>query len=291
MRLLLVYNPRAGGRRVPACAGAVSRLLAAAGWSVRAEPTRGPGTAGDIVREHRAGLDGVWCLGGDGTVNDLLPALVGSGLPLGVLPGGTANVVARELGLPKDALAAARRLLGGGVRPVTTGCANGRPFLAMAGAGFDAAVTAAVSARLKRWTGRAAFAAAALRTWAAYPYPLVTFQTPAGTLAGTFGVAANTRRYGGGWPMAPSASLGDPRLDLVVFRGGCRLRYLQYLARLPFGRHVRGADVRLVRAERFTLRAGRPFPYQVDGEYAGEVGELEIIARPASLALWFPAPP
>ncbi len=289
MQLLLVYNPRAGGRKAAAAAGEVARLLADGGWSVRTESTRGPGSAAEIVRERRAGLDGVWCLGGDGTVNELLPALVGSGLPLGVLPGGTANVVARELGLPKNVLAAASRLRQGDVRPVTTGCANGRPFLAMAGAGFDAAVTAAVSARLKRWAGRSAFAVAALRTWAAYPYPPVTFRTPAGNLAGTFGVAANTCRYGGGWPMAPAASLADPRLDLVVFRGASRLRYLQYLARLPFGRHIRGADVRLVRADRFTLAASRPFPFQVDGEYAGQVSGLEIVARPASLSLWFPA--
>src|SRR5579862_1748915 len=155
VRATLIYNPIAGHGGSLAELEAARDVLAARGWLVRLEATAGPGAAtalaGDAVER---GDDVVIVAGGDGTINEAIQALAGTTVALGVLPVGTVNVWAREIGLPAHPVAAAALLADGDSRTIDLGRAGERLFLLMAGAGFDGAVTGLVESRLKRAMGR-----------------------------------------------------------------------------------------------------------------------------------------
>ena len=159
---VLIYNPAAGAlRRNPQ--RILQRTIAAladGGIAPRPLPTSAPGHAGSLAQEAvRQGADLVLVLGGDGTVNEVVQGLVHSNVPLGVLPGGTANVLAMELGLGSRSETAARKLTAFEPRPVAlgriTGSFGSRYFLLMAGAGLDANIVYEVSAGLKNAVGKA----------------------------------------------------------------------------------------------------------------------------------------
>ncbi|MBP7865561.1 MAG: diacylglycerol kinase family lipid kinase [Acidobacteria bacterium] len=287
--VLLLHNPASGSAPRQRRLRTVVEGLRSGGWAVDAVPTSGPGSAAGIVAARADRIDGVICLGGDGTVHEMLPSLVRTPLFLGILPAGTANVTAGELGLRAGTADAARRLVRGEVRPVTVGEAGGRFFLAMAGVGFDARVVSAVSPRLKRRFGRGAFALAAIRTVLSYDFPEVRFIFDTGECSGTFGVVSNLSRYGGRWLMAPSAALDDPRLDLCVFQGKGLAAYARYFARVRKGRHLGEKDVIHRKITHLRLEGPASVLVELDGEPAGSL-PVEIRALPRALNLRFPAP-
>ncbi len=284
---LLVYNPAAGERVGLDQITTICRLFSERGWRVLPVPTQGPGTAPEIIRAFSQEVESVIVLGGDGTVNEALQALVGTRLSLGVLPGGTANVIARELGMPRHLEKAVVSLTGGVRKRVTAGRAAGRYFLAWAGVGFDAVVCEQVSARMKRRIGRAAFVLEALRQAARYDFPPVLFTGDGQQWQAPFGVVANTRRYGGSLHIAPEASMEDPALDMCLFRGSGFGSYARHFVRLLLREHTRHPDVVYRKVQRVEISSQRNIPYQLDGELAGHL-PLVIECVPQALELIFP---
>lgn len=288
MKKLLLFNPKAGGRARAEGAERVCRLFAKEGWAVFPAPTRGPMTAGLVVREHEAEIDGVVVWGGDGTVNEALPALVGSHMFLAILPGGTANTLARELGAPRGTEAAVRRLAGGEARPVNVGMADSRPFLAMAGIGFDAWAAEHVSARLKRLLGRGAFFFAAVRGMREYAFQSAVFRSGGREWEAPFGVVSNSRFYGGGMVLSPGSDIRSPHLSLCLFQGRGVRAYLGYVAGVLTGSHARRGDVVCLEAAEVRVEGPPGIPYQVDGEPAGLL-PVTIRSVPGKLSVLFPA--
>ena len=155
-RLLIIFNPAAGWRRRQRLAPVLTRLREH-GCALVVRETQGPGDAERFAAEvDPDAFDIVVAAGGDGTVNETINGLARSGLPLGLIPLGTANVLAAEIGLRTDPASLARCLVFGEPRPIALGAANGRRFILMAGAGFDAQVVAGVSVPMKRWLGKGA---------------------------------------------------------------------------------------------------------------------------------------
>ncbi|MBK8596779.1 MAG: NAD(+)/NADH kinase [Holophagales bacterium] len=171
-RGLLVYNPAAGGHDRTAQMAALAERARGRGVVLSLLATERPGHATQLVAQGLAdGPDLVAVAGGDGTIAEAASALVGSDVPLAVLPAGTTNVIARELGLGRSPEEAAEFLSSTATRTVTTWPAAGRTSLICTGVGFDARVMANVNPTLKRLFGRVGFSLTATYEWARYEFP------------------------------------------------------------------------------------------------------------------------
>jgi len=286
--IAVIYNPHAGRPRERlASVNRLASLLREAGPSVTVLPTQHPNHATQLAREAVAlGCDLVIAHGGDGTVNEVLQALVSTQTVLGFWPGGTANVLATELDFPVRVGEVVDRILAGKVRPVTVGKANDRYFLLMAGVGLDAAVAGSVDPVLKRRLGKGAFAVSALKfvwNWNLQPFRV---QMNGAEVVGRFVVAGNGHSYGGGFQLTPLASLDDPELDICVFSSGSRLDYLKYATASIFGSHrqMPGVIYQKVRRVRITADGRAAVPVQLDGEVTGTL-PLQLEAIPDGVKL------
>jgi YegS/Rv2252/BmrU family lipid kinase len=266
-RLLLIANPVSGGDARPRIARAVA-WFEARGVKVEIMLT---GRSGDArlfaarAREH--GCDRIVAAGGDGTLNEVLNGLAPSSIPVAFLPLGTTNVFTYEAGLPRELEAACRVALEGVPRPVCLGVADGERFLLMASAGFDAATVHRVDLRLKRRTGKLAYAVSAVATLLDGPLPTFEVTGDDGLArAACQVVAGNGRYYGGRLSLTPSASLFAERLDVCMVAPMSRLRFVLTAIALLAGLTPAGV-VRYVTG-RLTLR-GDGIPLQIDGDDRG----------------------
>ncbi|MGE0256143.1 MAG: diacylglycerol kinase family protein [Alphaproteobacteria bacterium] len=271
--LYVIFNPagRLGRRRWLARALAVA---GGAGARATVAETAGPGHATDLAARLPAGTDMVVVGGGDGLVNEAVNGLLsrdGATPPVAVLPFGTANVLAAELGFaPGDRDGAARAAAAGPTRRITLGRANGRWFTMMAGVGFDAEVVAAVRPRLKRVIGKGAFALAGVATFARWRPRRYVVESDAGCHEAGWIVVANGRYWAGRYVCAPGADLAAPSLQLVLFGCRDRLALLRALLAVAAGRVARHADARLLTVTRARIAAadGAAEAVQIDGDIA-----------------------
>jgi diacylglycerol kinase (ATP) len=295
-RAVVIYNPaagRSGNRRQRALQDALVALKDHAA-AVEAVSTTRPQAACKLAEEAcRRGADLVLVCGGDGTVNEAVNGLAHSGVPMAVLPAGTANVLAAEAGIPADPVQAARALPGLEPRRIALGRVStaGRPpryFLLVCGAGLDARIVYRLNLWWKSRLGIGAY-------WLAALPQLVTRQTPFRvTAAGreyecTFALAARARNYGGNLRIARSIHLLAGGLEIVLFHARSGWRYARYLAGAATGTLHRMRDVTFLEAQRLELRPadGSRVHVETDGEYAGCLpATIEIV--PDALTLLLP---
>jgi YegS/Rv2252/BmrU family lipid kinase len=286
-RIAVIYNPHAGRPRERQ--GAVDRfasLLRERGREVEVCPTEQPLHATALAHQAVAGgCDLVVAHGGDGTMNEVLQALVGTPATLGFWPGGTANLLAAEIGFPERVDEVVERILAGRAIAATVGKANDRHFLLMAGIGLDAAVVAGVDPDLKRRLGKGAFGVAALQY--IYRWDLAPFHVtlPDGErFEARFLVAGNAGTYGGGFRLTPEADLSDPCLDLCIFSAEARFDYLRVAAAAVVGAHRKLAGVTYRKVHRARVTSDVPIPVQLDGEVTGTL-PLTLEAVPEAVRL------
>lgn len=264
----LIFNPMAGGQRGRSQAQEIAHLLERSGFSVSLLATRGPGDATRLARGviEEGEASTVFALGGDGTLREVAKGLMGSGVTLGPLPAGTANVLARALGLPLDARRVAK--LAGELVPraLDFGLAAGEPFLMMISCGLDGRVLERQDPRLKKALGRTAVALQGLREWWRYEYPIIRLRADGEELAGTFVAVCNIPLFGGGFRLAPDARPDDGRLDLVLFRGSGRLPTLSFAAAVARGSHGRRRDVEIRTATEIEILDTTVSGLQLDGD-------------------------
>ncbi len=276
-RLLVIRNPVAGrrhGSRFDDTVACLHRL----GCAITVAETTGPGAARIIARDiRRQDFDGIVIAGGDGTINEAVNGLAGKALPVGVIPLGTANVIALELGLPVQPRALAETIARGPTIPIHIGDVNGHRFVLTAGVGFDAYVVSRVPPWLKRWIGKAAYVAATLWAMIAYPFPPIRLTIDGVPAEAASAVIANGRFYGGSFSCAPQARLGDPLLQVCLFERGGGWNALRYALGLVLGRLHRLPDVKIVPATVVSVEGPEGDPVQGDGD---------IVARlPARIAV------
>lgn len=281
-RALIVWNPSAGRVWRPDPVPVVVRRLSAAG--LQPEPRS--------VREfHPRDLVGqglVVVVGGDGTLHHLLPHLRETALPVGLIPSGTGNVLARELGLPRNPDRAVDVLLAGCIRPLELAAAGGVPFLLMAGAGLDGYLVRRVRTGLKRWFGVAAFwMAGALEFWR-YPLPVFRVEIGRESFEATQAFVSNCRSYGGGLVLTPEADISRPGFDICLLQGRRHRRYPVYLWRVLAGTHRDLPDVVYRQADAVRLEGPRSVLYQLDGEPAGCL-PVDLYATRETLPFLVPA--
>lgn len=299
-RALLLFNPNATTTDDRVRDVIAAALSSAVELDIQPTKQRGHAThlAAGAVHEQ---VDVVFALGGDGTANEVLQALAGTPVTLGIIPGGGANVLARSLGLPNDAVRATGELLehlrAGRQRRITLGRAGGRYFGFNAGYGFDAAVVRHIEqhAHLKRAFRQAAFVWSTTREWlvgSGREGATVTVSLPDGSELGPVAVSiiANTDPYTylGPRPMHvhPDASF-ELGLDLLTI-GAVPTHQLVRIAAGAFrdGSHLTRPGVRYLHdLTGFTLRGTQPLPLMVDGDYAGEHREVVFEAVPEALSV------
>jgi len=290
-RQALIINNPASGR--PGAHRAVYRValgMRAAGWHVDVEATTRRGHA-TILAAHAAaaGLPLVVAAGGDGTVNEVLQALVGTGTALGVVPVGTVNLWAAEARIPYDTDRLVALLSGPSRRLVDVGLAGTRHFLLMAGLGLDAAVVQAVPAALKRRIGRWAYAVAGMEIAGRYAGTPVRVRLDGQELRCTLlmMVVGNTRRYAGSFRVTPHAVADDGRLDVCIIRGEHPYTSLPQLGAGLAGLSLLRHSVVRARAARIEVLPESAIPMQVDGDFAG-LAPLHISVCPRSLLVAAP---
>lgn len=301
-RVALIYNPASGQtstRRTAVIKGALAELRKA-GVETDALETDAPGSARTLARAAvRAGYDAVLACGGDGTVNEVLQALVGTEVALGVVPLGTANALAQNLGLSVSPVQAVRRLLTAAQVEVPVGRVvyrdqhggeRMRYFTVAAGVGADALLMKSMDAELKRKLGYALYIVEGIRVWATNPFPLfVATVTRAEsrtleTVEISQLLAVRVRSFGGALGrMAPGASVQSPQLSLIAFRTRSRYRYLRFVLAVAAGRQSFAQDVELIDAEAVELRprngSKKPIWVEADGEVLGGLPARVDIAQ------------
>ncbi len=280
--------------RKPAIIRHIEEALRPAFGEMRAIMTEGPSTAGAIAkREIDAGASTVFVCGGDGTVNEVAQALEGTGVPLGILPGGTACVLANELGLGNDPGRAADLLATALPREIAAGRlrrpdGSSRLFLLMAGVGFDARIVHGLDLSLKDKIGKLAYWLGALRQLGT---TLEEFDVEIGgtTRRCSFALVSRVRNYGGDVDLARGASLLSERFEVLVFEGRSVLRFPLYFLAILTGMSSRMKGLTILPATEATAtpRPGETVHMQVDGEYAGPIpASFEIV--PSAIRLLVP---
>jgi diacylglycerol kinase (ATP) len=243
--------------------------------------TREPGHATLLAREAvAAGADLVLAVGGDGTVNEVAQGLLGSAAALGIVPVGSGNGLARALRIPLQPGAALAALESGGRRRMDVGTLNGRPFLNVAGAGFDAAVGHAFHERGKRGGRRGLLGYVRLSVLELRAYRPVRLTLEAANerleLAAFVLTFANGLQYGSGAVINPGAKLDDGRLEVIVFESGPLWRTLAAVPRLFLGGLERMAGYRRLVAESATVTAHAPLPLHCDGDPVPGAARIEV---------------
>jgi diacylglycerol kinase family enzyme len=292
-RALLIVNPFASGVTEEGLA-AVERELGRR-LELKVVLTERPEHATELARDG-ADADAVYVFGGDGLLNEVLNGLTAP-VPVGVLPGGRTNVVARTLGVPLDPAAAAHALLSAAPRRITLGRANGRRFAFAAGIGFDAELVRRVDELGRRSDGRRpgdfafTWEAAKLLARRRGRYEPALEIEGYGRAAIALVANSDPYSYAGRRPLrvAPAARL-ELGLDLVAPRRialGAIPRILGYLIRGEGQEHaddiVYGHDL-----DRIALRCDRPLPFQVDGEDLGDVEEVVFEAERGAASILAP---
>lgn len=263
----LIFNPRAGSRRTTRLVAAVQNALDAAGFEVETLPTTGPRDATSLARRAaRTGVSTVFVFGGDGTLREAAAGLLGTDVRLAPIPGGTVNVVARAVGLPRHPVRAAAAFRDARPLAMDVGLCGEEIFLMLASAGLDARVMSSMTPGFKRHFGVLAIALSGLLQWTTYDYRPIDCMADGQRLSATLVAVCNLPHYAGSRKMAPAASATDRCLDLVVFRGRGRSATLGFARDFLMGRHLDRADVELARVEQVEIHGPQGLCVQLDGD-------------------------
>ena len=289
---LVLVNPSAGGGRARDLLPRLEAALRDHGLEHRLVMTTS--LEHGIEEAHSAARAGevVVVMSGDGLIGQIGGALAGTGVPMGVIPGGRGNDFARVLGIPAEIPEAVALIASGATRKIDVGEVNGRRFLGIASCGFDSdANRLANEARLIR--GNVVYLYAALRALAAWKPARfeVTLDGARREFTGYSVAAANNRAYGGGMFLAPDAEFDDGELDVVMTADVSKLRCLVNLPKLFNGSHTENDEVTIARASEVEIDADRPFAVYADGDHLADLPArirllpraLDVIAPPGDL--------
>ena len=295
--IVAIVNPLSGAGASAGTAASrldlLTRQFADRGLAGAVHLTERPHHAGELARAAvAAGASKVIAWGGDGTINEVGTALAGTSVTLAVVPAGSGNGFANELGIPRPPIDAIRTALGEHARSIDAGEIDGRLFFNIAGIGFDASVAEQFNARGKGRRGLAPYVVLGLRAsfrYRAARYRITlddeTFDTRALVVA-----FANGREYGNRIRLCPTARMDDGRLEAVIVPD------CSPLARLWLGRHLAlgtadrapGLITRSIVAA--TIESDAPMTYHADGEIGRTDRAIAVRIRPAALKVMVPAP-
>jgi YegS/Rv2252/BmrU family lipid kinase len=221
------------------------------------------------------GKDLLIVYGGDGTFHQAMSEVVKQRVPVALLPAGTTNVLAQELKIPRDPERALPLVIRRKLKRIYLGQGNGEYFHLMAGIGLDGDAISRVKIPLKQALGMNAYYLAIAISLLKYPMRPFNVDLEGETHRGTFAVIGNTRSYGGHLLVTPEASLEENSLDVCLFTGSGRGRYLAYILGTVSGRHIHYPDVLYRKVRHVSISADPSIPIQMDGDLVGH-GSIEF---------------
>ncbi len=289
MPLTLLVNPASAHGRTLKLLPRLEQELDARRIPFRVERTRG--LEDGVERALRAAeADEVpVVVSGDGLIGAIGGALAGSETPLGIVPGGRGNDLARVLGIPPEPEAAVEMLIAGQTRRIDVGEVNGQRFLGIVSVGFDSEANRLAN-ETKWLRGNLVYAYAGVRTLLGWKPARFTIRAgeERERFTGYSVSVANSKAFGGGMFIAPDADLADGEFDVVTVGEVGKLRFLGNLPKVFKGTHVEEDEVRVFRASRLELSASKPFPVYADGEHLTDLpATLRVL--PQALSVIVPA--
>ncbi len=299
LRATVIYNPMSGTLNVQAMLPGALEVLHGAGWQIDVQATTKSGDAGRLAAQARdQGQPIVLVAGGDGSLNEAANALAYSEVALGVLPSGTANVWARQIGLPvplplrSDRLAeAARLLLEGSIRPIDLGRARDRYFVMWSGIGLDAQVTATIEPRpawVKR-LGVISYSLHALVTAVQFRGTRMTVTVDQQRIQcrALMVLVSNAQLYGAIAEITPEAIMDDGWLDVRIMKGDHFFQALRHGLRFLLRRRSPDPELIELRGQRISVTARRPCYVHVDAEPCDRT-PITIEVAPKALKMLIP---
>jgi diacylglycerol kinase family enzyme len=285
-RGLLIYNPTSGTRihrrRLPAILDA----LRAGGIATEAVATERKGQATTLARDAVGRVDVVFGYGGDGTVREVAAGLFGSDTPLGVLPGGTTNVVAIAFGLARNPVEAAGQLCRLEPRPVDVGLCAGHPFLMQATSGVEAYLMARLDPTMKAWLGFAGAVMQGVGVFFRYGYPELHLRVDGEPAIATGAMVCNISEAAGPYRLVPAGKFDDGQLELMLFRGRSRAAVASFCVDLYRGTHASRPDVEIRPVREVVFEGPRDAYVQIDGDAVLDPHPVEVrLAERRLLAL------
>ena len=284
-QVVVILNPAARGER----ASILRHKIGALSRRAIVRTTVAPGDAEAIARRAVAqGFQTVVAAGGDGTVNEVVNGIAGSDVHFGILPVGTMNVFATELGIPGDLVGAWKVIENQSVRTLDLPRANGSFFVQLAGVGLDAEVVRGTTRDSKKALGPMSYLLTLALVAARRP-PVVRVEPAGGTpREGSFVLVGNGRYYGGPFVLFKKARLDDGLLDILVFQNQSHWDLIRYFQAIVFGNHPELPDVEYFQASAVRLTSSGPVPVELDGELKGELpcefgfstAKLNVLAPP-----------
>ena len=266
-KILVILNPAARGER----AKDLRHKIAALSHHVLVRSTSSPGDArGLAARAVTQGYGTIVAAGGDGTINEVVNGLAGTSAALGLLPIGTVNVFATELGLPSGDLNQCWQIIcDGHTRAIDLPSANGKHFVQLAGIGLDAQAVKETSVAFKRSFGPLSYLISAAQIASRPPPHLVIESKGAETTEGSFVLIGNGRLYGGPFPFFKRALIDDGLLDVVVFKRIGYLDIIRYLQEVIFSSSISMPELEYFQTKRLRVSSEDDVPVEVDGELIG----------------------
>lgn len=298
----IIYNPAAGRLPVRLFLGGALRALESAGWQVDAVEAQSGEHITALARAAAAeGLTAVFAAGGDGTIGLAVDGLIGSQTALGVLPCGTANVLARELGLPvlnwnraRGLTLSARRLATAPIHAIDVGLCNRRAFVMWAGVGLDALAVHSLEPRmrLEKYFAVPHYAASSIWNASLWHGQHMQIHADGQEIEGHYllAVVTNIRYYMGGLArISPDARLDDGEMDLWLFAGDSLGMAFRHAFDLWTGRHVASHLAKRVPFRELHIHSTAEFAMHTDGEPLGRAIEAHVAVRPRALRLLLPS--
>lgn len=283
--ILVILNPAARSTRALSAWRRIGELPNCTAVHI----TSAPGEARSIAKwAVGRGYRTVVAAGGDGTINEVVNGIAGTDTALGILPVGTMNVFASELGLPARLRDAWRVIQVGHTREVDLACANRQYFVQLAGVGLDAQVVKETSFDMKRSFGPLSYIVSAAQIAARKP-PLLRIEHDGTSVEGSFVLVGNGRYYGGPIPFFTEARIDDGKLDVLVFKKMSHVDIARYFGNILIGSHTGLSDVEYFQTRKIHVSSHETVPVEVDGELANE---LPVTFRISShkLRVLVPAP-
>jgi YegS/Rv2252/BmrU family lipid kinase len=285
MPLTVLVNPASAGGKTLKLLPRVEQALDARRVEFRVQRTRNLEHGVDQALGAIEAGEVPVVMSGDGLIGAIGGAMAGAETPLGIVPGGRGNDLARVLGIPDDPEAAVEVLAAGHTREIDVGEANGKRFLGIASAGIDSEANR-IANESKFLRGNLVYAYAALRALAVWKPLRFTVRVDDERIRFTgYSVsAANSKAYGGGMFIAPGADVADGQFDIVTVGEVGKLRFLGNLPKVFKGTHVEEGEVQVFRASHLELSASRPVQVYADGEHLTDLpASLRLLPRALSV--------
>ena len=282
-KILVILNPAARGER----AKALRDKIASLSHHVIVRSTAPPGDARALAaRAVTQGYDTIVAAGGDGTINEVVNGIAGTDVQFGILPVGTMNVFATELGIPQNNLAKAWRVIEEGFsRLIDLPRANQEYFVQLAGVGLDAEVVRQTTPDSKKALGPMSYLLTLAQVASRQPPKILIEPVDGATREGSFVLVGNGRLYGGPFVLFRDARLDDGLLDVLVFQNQSHWDLIRYFQAIVFGNHPALPDVEYFQSRGLRLTSREPVPVEIDGELSGtlpyefgfSIGKLRVL--------------